>query len=57
MYKVEISKKEGVEKLSLEYESIKDAFLVIENLFFGDYEASCKCTLEIVNGENSNDVD
>lgn len=51
MYRVGIFKKEGVEEILLEYESIKDAFILIENLFFGDYENSCKCTLEIVNEE------
>ena len=57
MYRVGISKKGNEEIIHLEYESIKDAFLAIENLLFGDYKTSCRCAIEIVDEENSNDVD
>ena len=57
MYRVGISKKDTEEVIPLEYESIKDAFITIENLFFGDYKTSCRCTIEIVDEENSHDVD
>ena len=57
MYRVGISKKDTEEVIPLEYESIKDAFITIENLLFGDYKTSCRCSIEIVDEENSNDVD
>ena len=57
MYRVGISKKDTEEVIPLEYESIKDAFIAIENLLFGDYKASCRCTIEIIDKVNGNDVD
>lgn len=52
MYKVTVEKKEGYEKVELNYESRTDAFLAIENIFTGDLDNNYVCKIEIVNEED-----
>ena len=44
-------------KVILNYESRTDAFLMIENVFAGDMNNNYECKIEIVDEENSHDVD
>ena len=58
MYRVTIRNKEdSFEKVILNYESRTDAFLMIENVFAGDMDNIYECKIEIIDEENSNDVD
>jgi len=58
MYRVTIRNKEdNFEKVILNYESRTDAFLMIENVFAGDMDNIYECKIEIIDKENSHDVD
>ena len=58
MYKITfVNKKDMFEKIVLEYERWTDASNTIECVFAGDMNNAYQCTIEIVDEENSNDVD
>ena len=57
MYRVTIIEKPCLEMVVLEFERGEDAALLIDSVFAGDIKNNYKCTIEIVDEENSNDVD
>ena len=58
MYKITFAnKKDMFEKIALKYERLTDASNTIECVFAGDMDNIYECKIEIIDEENSNDVD
>ena len=57
MYRVTITEKPCLERVVLEFERGEDATSLIDSVFAGDMNNAYQCTIEIVDEENSHDVD